>query len=151
MCRKLIRNRPASDENTRNALLQNMNFDKNRELERKSYLQSLLDRSADQIAEEDFLYIESRRLEQSYAKMNKEREDLLLMLGGREGIGATGGVQVGSGAGRMGVAGADKKKRTPGWELEGANGGGLPDGWAGQGSNRKSTPAQGKLFCDFEN
>jgi DNA methyltransferase 1-associated protein 1 len=101
------------------------------------------------VAEEDFLYIESRRLEQSYNKIAAERADLLKILGGREGIGAHGGVQVGVGGGVKGAAVKDagqerKKKGQTGWEFEGLNGGGLPEGWAGEGSKRKATAEQGK-------
>lgn len=144
VCRKLIRARPTPDEPTRQSLLQNLNFDKPRELERKSYLRSLLSRTSAQIAEEDFLYLESRRLEQSYAKITREREDILKILGGREGIGASGGMQVGGVGGRLGaLVGGDKKKRGGTGEGEGVDGRGLPDGWAGEGSKRKATPAQG--------
>ena len=115
------------------------------------YLRSLLSRTPTQIAEEDFLYVESRRLEQSYTKITQERAELLKILGGREGIGAQGGMNVGVGGGAKGVnirndvagQGALKRKGGPGWELEGLNGGGLPDGWAGEGSKRKATVTQG--------
>jgi DNA methyltransferase 1-associated protein 1 len=122
-------------------------------LDRKTYLRSLLARTPAQVAEEDFLYIESRRLEQSYNKLTSERAELLRVLGGREGIGATGGVNVGVGGGAKGAnamadkAALDKKKKGgPGWELEGLNGGGLPEGWAGEGSKRKATVAQGSYL-----
>lgn len=119
-----------------------------REIERKSYLRSLMHRTPAQIAEEEFLYIESRRLEQSYTKIASERADLLKILGGRDGIGATGGVNIGVGGGAKGAAAGEKaaslkKKNTPGWEIEGLNGGGLPDGWAGEGAKRRATVAQG--------
>jgi hypothetical protein len=129
-------------------------------MDRKTYLRSLLSRTPAQIAEEDFLFIESRRIEQSYHRLTREREDLLKILGGREGIGATGGVQIGVGGGEkgrssMGTAGGmgqqplasgsgeKRKKNATGWEIEGLNGGGLPDGWAGEGGQRKATPSQG--------
>lgn len=143
-----MRNRSAQDETTRAATISSLQFDKARELDRKAYLRSLLSRTPAQIAEEDFLYIESRRLEQSYNKIAAERAELLKILGGREGIGASGGVQVGVGGGIKGANnrdGKDEKKRKgqTGWELEGLNGGGLPEGWAGEGSKRKATVAQG--------
>lgn len=126
-----------------------------RETERKNYLRSLLSRSPAQVAEEDFLYIESRRLEQSYNKIAAERADLLKILGGREGIGAHGGVQVGVGGGVKGAATKDvaverKRKGQTGWEFEGLNGGGLPEGWAGEGSKRKATAEQGEIGLAFE-
>lgn len=124
-------------------------------MDRKAYLRSLLSRTPAQIAEEDFLYVESRRLEQSYSKITQERSELLKILGGREGIGASGGMNVGVGGGAKGVnvkndgssGSALKRKGGPGWELEGLNGGGLPDGWAGEGSKRKATVVQGQLCC----
>ena len=121
-----------------------------RETERKNYLKSLLSRTASQVAEEDFLYIESRRLEQTYLRTSSEREAILKILGGREGIGATGGVLVGVGGGEkgrigtmVGGSGEKRKRGSVGWAEEGRDGAGLPDGWAGEGSKRKSTPAQG--------
>lgn len=127
-----------------------------REIERKNYLRSLLSRTPAQIAEEDFLFIESRRIEQSYHRLTREREDLLKILGGREGIGAApGGPQLGVGGGEKGRlaqlqqqqhasgSGEKKKRNSTGYEFEGLNGGGLPDGWAGEGGQRKSTPQQG--------
>ncbi|KAL8283658.1 hypothetical protein RQP46_005453 [Phenoliferia psychrophenolica] len=155
VCRKLVRNRPAADEAVRQATIASLSFDKNRETDRKSYLRSLLSRTPAQIAEEDFLYVESRRLEQSYSKITQERAELLKILGGREGIGAQGGMNVGVGGGAKGAnvrtdaggQGALKRKGGPGWELEGLNGGGLPDGWAGEGSKRKATVTQDIANC----
>ncbi|KDE08276.1 hypothetical protein MVLG_01540 [Microbotryum lychnidis-dioicae p1A1 Lamole] len=135
--------------------ISSMQFDMNREVERKAYLRSLLSRTPKQIAEEDFLYIETRRIEQQYNKMATERAELLKILGGREGIGAAPGVPLGVGGGAKGAATTQaqkveeskKKKGQTGWELEGLNGGGLPEGWAGEGSVRKATPAQDAANC----
>ncbi|SCV68814.1 BQ2448_935 [Microbotryum intermedium] len=135
--------------------ISSMQFDMNREVERKAYLRSLLSRTPKQIAEEDFLYIETRRIEQQYNKMATERAELLKILGGREGIGAAPGVPLGVGGGAKGAATTHaqkveenkKKKGQTGWELEGLNGGGLPEGWAGEGSVRKATPAQDAANC----
>ncbi|KAI5480075.1 DNA methyltransferase 1-associated protein 1 [Pseudohyphozyma bogoriensis] len=156
VCRRLARTRPAADEQARNKLLQDLSFDRAREVERKNYLRSLLSRTPAQVAEEDFLYIESRRLEQSYNKMTTERAELLRILGGREGIGAQGGLSVGVGGGAKGsgtstgtpqASSQAKKKGQPGWEIEGLDGGGLPEGWAGEGSKRKATAAQDAALC----
>lgn len=120
-----------------------------RELERKAYLRSLLFRTPAQIAEEDFLYIESRRIEQNYHKIASERAELLHLLGGREGLGIAGSsVQLGVGGGAKGLSqgakDADKKRKGPGWEMvAGVNA--LPEGWAGEGSKRKNTPAEGQF------
>lgn len=119
-----------------------------RELERKAYLRSLLSRTPAQIAEEDFLYIESRRIEQNYHNIASERAELLHLLGGREGIGKTAsGGQAGAGGGLKGLSQsakeAEKKKRGPGWEMvAGVNA--LPEGWAGEGSKRRITAAEGE-------
>ncbi|KAM0793439.1 hypothetical protein ACM66B_000884 [Microbotryomycetes sp. NB124-2] len=161
ICRSLIANRPRNTESMtpeekersdrqRQELMSSFHFDINRETERKAYLRSLLSRTPQQIADEDFLYIESRRLEQSYNKMAAERAELLKILGGREGIGAQGGVQVGAGGGIKGANirdGDRKRKSQPGWEFEGLNGAGLPEGWAGEGSKRKATAAQDAANC----
>ena len=49
---------------------------------RKKYMSSLDHRSAEQVAEEEALYIEIKRLEQNERKFIKEREDLLRTLAG---------------------------------------------------------------------
>lgn len=55
-----------------------------RELTRKKYLLSLENRTPEQIVEEEALYIEVRRLEQTERKFKKERDDLLRTLAGIE-------------------------------------------------------------------
>ncbi|GAA5887666.1 hypothetical protein JCM5296_004452 [Sporobolomyces johnsonii] len=161
ICRILAANRPGPEvtdpaekekiDKARQETVASFSFDMHRELERKAYLRSLLSRTPAQIAEEDFLYVESRRIEQNYHKIAAERADLLRLLGGREGVGVTGtGVQLGVGGGAKGASAtaqaADKKKKMPGWEFEG-NGNGLPEGWAGEGSKRKATAAQDAANC----
>ena len=72
---------------------------------------------------------------------------------GREGVGSQPGMQLGVGGGVKGAAAAAAaqqqpekgKKKQPGYEIEGLNGGGLPDGWAGQGGSRRETPAEGEF------
>ncbi|GAA6032693.1 hypothetical protein JCM8097_000745 [Rhodosporidiobolus ruineniae] len=167
ICRMLAANRPGpkpADEAEKEKLdkarvdsVQQFHFDMNRELERKAYLRSLLERTPAQIAEEDFLYVESRRIEQNYHKIAAERAELLHLLAGREGVGvpAGAGMQVGVGGGAKGVAGGMvggvpglpvKKQKGPGWEV-GGPGIGLPDGWAGEGSKRKQTAAEDAAMC----
>lgn len=51
---------------------------------RKKYLLSLENRSPEQIAEEEALYIEIKRLEQNERKFKKEREALLRTLAGMD-------------------------------------------------------------------
>ena len=55
-----------------------------RELTRKKYLLSLENRTPEQIAEEEALYIEIKRLEQNERKFKKEREALLRTLAGMD-------------------------------------------------------------------
>ncbi|GAA6022548.1 hypothetical protein JCM11491_005596 [Sporobolomyces phaffii] len=159
----------------RHETVQSFAFDLAREVERKNYLRSLLARTPQQIAEEDFLYVESRRIEQNYHRVATERHELLRLLGQREGVGinaplgdgaiisiaangttlkaaavaGAGGVGgAGSAAAAIGPAGAGghSKKKMHGWEFEG-NGNGLPEGWAGEGSKRKATAAQDAANC----
>lgn len=153
----------------RSETISSFSFDYQRELERKQYLKSLLERTREQIQEEDWLYVESRRIEQNYHKVVQERKELLKLLGGRDGIGGienlvNGVLQVSANGSianhnpvkttalNTGVVGgtgssssSNNKKKMHGWEFEG-NGNGLPEGWAGEGSKRKATAAQGKSF-----
>ena len=48
-----------------------------RELTRKQYLRSLESRTPEQIAEEEALYLELKRLEQTERQFKKDRDDLL--------------------------------------------------------------------------
>ncbi|KAJ7904687.1 hypothetical protein B0H14DRAFT_3079504 [Mycena olivaceomarginata] len=85
VCRKLIRNRPwAGDENSKNALLSSYSFDKEREVLRKRYVASLENRTPEQIAEEEALYMEIKRLEQNERRFKRERDDLLRTIAGIE-------------------------------------------------------------------
>ncbi|KAG2156225.1 hypothetical protein DEU56DRAFT_969325 [Suillus clintonianus] len=81
VCRKLIRNRPwAGDEASKAQLLNTYQFDKDRERMRKDYIASLEDRTPEEIAEEEALFIELKRLEQNERKFKKERDELLRTL-----------------------------------------------------------------------
>ncbi|GAA6050472.1 hypothetical protein JCM3770_002613 [Rhodotorula araucariae] len=156
-CRALAQNRPGpvltdpaekeKADRARAEAVAVFNFDMARELERKAYLRSLLSRTAAQIAEEDFLYLESRRIEQNYHKIAAERAELLHLLGGREGVGVSStGVQLGVGGGAKGASmtakeAERKRKGGPGWEFVGSANA-LPEGWAGEGSKRKATAAE---------
>ncbi|KAF8450496.1 hypothetical protein L210DRAFT_956608 [Boletus edulis BED1] len=88
VCRKLIRNRPwPGDESTRSQLLNSYQFDKEREKMRKNYVASLEDRTPEEIAEEEALFVELKRLEQNERKFRKERDDLLrTLLGADSGL-----------------------------------------------------------------
>ncbi|PPR04040.1 hypothetical protein CVT24_010615 [Panaeolus cyanescens] len=85
VCRKLIRNRPWNgEESARAAMLSSFQFDKDRELLRKKYIQSLENRTPEQVAEEEALYIELKRLEQTERRFKRERENLLRTLAGMD-------------------------------------------------------------------
>jgi len=103
VCRKLVRNRPWNgDELGKNKILALLSFEKGtdttiprpwflpytisaeRELTRKQYLRSLENRTPEQIAEEEALYLELKRLEQTERQFKKDREDLLRTLLGIE-------------------------------------------------------------------
>lgn len=55
-----------------------------REITRKQYLRSLENRTPEQIAEEEALYLELKRLEQTERQFKKDRDDLLRTLLGIE-------------------------------------------------------------------
>ncbi|KAI0796325.1 hypothetical protein BC629DRAFT_1504858 [Irpex lacteus] len=85
VCRKLVRNRPwAGDEASKGHLLASLAFDKEREVTRKGYVASLETRTAAEIAEEEALYVELRRLEQNERRFKKDRDELLRTLLGIE-------------------------------------------------------------------
>ena len=101
VCRKLIRNRPWSgDEASKSQLMSTFQFDKgappafpyvsptnlslDREVMRKKYLQSLEDRAPKELAEEEALYIELKRIEQNEKRFKQDRDRLLRTLLGAE-------------------------------------------------------------------
>lgn len=87
ICRRLIRSRISSDDvETRQLLLSTYAFDKAREIERKKAVARLYTRTPEQLAEEEALYVEIRRVEQNEAKYASEREELLRLLGGWESL-----------------------------------------------------------------
>lgn len=87
ICRRLLRERISNEDiETRQAQLQTYAYDRQLETERKRAVQTLFSRTPEQLAEEEALYVESRRFEQNEAKFAKERDDLLRLLGGREGL-----------------------------------------------------------------
>ncbi|TFY54337.1 hypothetical protein EVG20_g9749, partial [Dentipellis fragilis] len=88
VCRKLIRNRPwGGDEASRMQLMSSFQFDKEREVTRKKYLTSLESRTPEQIAEEEALYIELKKLEQTERRFRRERDELLrTLLGADSGL-----------------------------------------------------------------
>ncbi|KAI0005162.1 hypothetical protein BJV74DRAFT_807369 [Russula compacta] len=85
VCRKLIRNRPwAGDEAGKSQLISTFQFDKEREVMRKKYLLSLENRTPKELAEEEALYIELKRIEQNEKRFKRDRDRLLRTLLGAE-------------------------------------------------------------------
>ncbi|KIO31111.1 hypothetical protein M407DRAFT_221649 [Tulasnella calospora MUT 4182] len=85
ICRKLIKSRPfAGDEQTKNQVMSSYSYDKVREDQRRNYLNGLFSRTPAQIAEEEALYIECKRIEQNERRFQRERDDLLRTLAGME-------------------------------------------------------------------
>lgn len=104
VCRKLIRNRPWSgDEASKAQLISTFQFDKGRypqchefrqapslacpperEVTRKKYLLSLENRAPKELAEEEALYIELKRIEQNEKRFKQDRDRLLRTLLGVE-------------------------------------------------------------------
>ncbi|KNC96721.1 uncharacterized protein SPPG_07930 [Spizellomyces punctatus DAOM BR117] len=60
------------------------NFDKAREIERKKNLEILYNRTAEQIKEEEYLFMELRRREQKEERMQREREAVWQLLNDNE-------------------------------------------------------------------
>ena len=82
ICRRLLRERISNEDiETRHNQLQTYAYDRQQETERKQAVQKLFSRTPEQLAEEEALYVEARRLEQNEAKFAKERADLLRLLG----------------------------------------------------------------------
>lgn len=77
ICARIFESQP----NRNPSLIESLqSFSKNRELERKKYLESLLKRTPAEIAEEESLVIEARRFELAAKKMLIERSHLLTLL-----------------------------------------------------------------------
>lgn len=81
---------------------------------RKKYIASLENRTPEQIAEEEALYIEIKRLEQNERRFAKEREELLRVIGGIE----SGLASVAAEDDASAVMFSDPKKRRRGTGLE---------------------------------
>lgn len=87
IARRLLRERISNEDlETRQAQLQTFAYDRNQEVERKRAVEKLFSRTPEQLAEEEALYVEARRLEQNEAKFARERDDLLRLLGGWEAL-----------------------------------------------------------------
>jgi len=118
VCRKLIRNHPwVSDESGKSQLLNSYQFDKEREKMRKNYIASLEDRTPEEIAEEEALFVELKRLEQNERKFRKDRDDLLrTLLGVDSGLPDIAVEE--DGPSLLSIEGIKKKKKGAGIDLD---------------------------------
>lgn len=119
ICRRLIRSRiSVEDMDSRQQLLATYSFDKQREVERKRLVQKLFTRTPAQLAEEEALYVEARRLEQNEAKFAADREDLMKLLGGWERVPDSSPRLIAEAGAGVGVGSAGPLPGTPGAALE---------------------------------
>ncbi|KAL5487600.1 SWC4 [Sanghuangporus weigelae] len=85
VCRRLIRNRPwPGDEAGKQQALAAVQYDKEREMNRKAYITSLENRTAEEIIEEEALFLELKRLEQSERNFARDRDELVRIFEGIE-------------------------------------------------------------------
>ncbi|OLL23911.1 SWR1-complex protein 4 [Neolecta irregularis DAH-3] len=78
--RKILSSRASVSTPELTAQLQQMNFDKRKEIARKEYLITLSQRTREQIQEEEQLYIEMKRMETAEKKMLAERAEIIQLL-----------------------------------------------------------------------
>lgn len=80
-CQRILIHENEIDESSQNSnLISNLNFNKNKEVARKLYLNRLLERSPAEIAEEESLLIEAKKFEVTAKKTISERSSLLQLL-----------------------------------------------------------------------
>lgn len=84
---------------------------------RKNYIASLEDRTPDEIAEEEALFIELKRLEQNERKFRKERDDLLRTLLGVDS-GLPDIVVEEDGPSALSIEGTKKKKKGTAFDMD---------------------------------
>ncbi|WVR08693.1 hypothetical protein IAU60_005751 [Kwoniella sp. DSM 27419] len=77
ICRRLVRTRTATDPQAQQQLIHAYAFDKSREIKRKQYASELFHLTAAEIAEEESLYVEIKRMEQNERRYRAERDDLM--------------------------------------------------------------------------
>jgi DNA methyltransferase 1-associated protein 1 len=81
VCQRILIHENEVDESSQNSnLISNLNFNRNKEVKRKTYLNRLLDRSPAEIAEEESLLIEAKKFEVAAKKTISERAGLLQLL-----------------------------------------------------------------------
>lgn len=100
---ELIKNQPASLElglsPSDEQLIQSMKFPKENELKRKQHLKQLLSRTPKEVAEEEALVLEARKLEAMSEKMLADRKDILRLLDSPQAISSKTRVDLNSSAG----------------------------------------------------
>ncbi|KAL7420807.1 swr complex subunit [Cryptotrichosporon argae] len=116
ICRRLVRTRTASDPHAQQQQVQQFTFDKAREVKRKQYASELFHLTAAEIAEEEALYVEIKRLEQNERRYRADRDELM-----RTVIGLDSGLVNLDQQNSEGVLNVDryKKKRRPEDEVPG--------------------------------
>ncbi|WVQ81708.1 hypothetical protein IAT38_003833 [Cryptococcus sp. DSM 104549] len=77
ICRRLLRNRTATDPQAQQQLIHSYSFDKTREENRKKYASNLFHLTASEVAEEEALYVEVKRLEQNERRFRADRDELM--------------------------------------------------------------------------
>ncbi|CCH40764.1 SWR1-complex protein [Wickerhamomyces ciferrii] len=94
VCQQILIHENEKEENPSNSqnsnLISNLNFNKKKEIERKNYLNRLLERSPAEIAEEESLLIEARKFEVAAKKTITERASLLQLLDSPQATGSVG-------------------------------------------------------------
>ncbi|GHJ86311.1 hypothetical protein NliqN6_2713 [Naganishia liquefaciens] len=84
ICRRLIRNRPAKDEAARERSLKGFEYDIRKEIQRKRHADSLFHLTRPEIQEQEALYMELKKMEQTERRYQAERDDLLRRINGLE-------------------------------------------------------------------
>ncbi|ORX40780.1 hypothetical protein BD324DRAFT_612087 [Kockovaella imperatae] len=77
ICRRLTRTRTATDTASQQQMIQAYSFDKAREIKRKQYASELFHLTTAEIAEEEALIIEVKRMEQTAQRYRSDRDDLM--------------------------------------------------------------------------
>lgn len=91
VCQRILIHENDKEEDAQNSnLISNLNFNKKKEVERKIYLNRLLERSPAEIAEEESLLIEARKFEVAAKKTITERASLLQLLDSPQATGSIG-------------------------------------------------------------
>lgn len=89
VCQRILIHENDTQEDAQNSnLISNLNFNKKKEIERKMYLNRLLERSPAEIAEEESLLIEAKKFEVAAKKTITERASLLQLLDSPQATGS---------------------------------------------------------------